>query len=100
MEYQDEWGESLLALASRGGHVETVDYLVQKGALINSRSLYGWTPLHLVAGKGHADIMRVLLAHGAEADSRSAFELTPLMVALMEGGKSLSILEILVQLWC
>lgn len=85
MEYQDEWGESLLAVASRGGHVEVVEYLIQRGALLDSKSLFGFAPLHLAAGKGHVDVVRVLLEHGAEIDSRSTFGETPLHLASGKG---------------
>ncbi|CAG8978300.1 hypothetical protein HYALB_00005886 [Hymenoscyphus albidus] len=85
LEYQNEWGESLLALASRGGHTKVVEYLIKKGALLESRFTAGWTPLHLAAGQGHVDIVRVLLAHGTSSPYRSPNGWSPLHLATWQG---------------
>ncbi|KAH8886795.1 ankyrin [Thozetella sp. PMI_491] len=89
MEYQNEWGESLLAVASRGGHTVVVDYLAQKGVLLDSKSLFGWTPLHLAAGQGHIDVVRLLIKYGTAVDSRSIFGWTPSMAAVVGGSASI-----------
>ncbi|CAG8955093.1 hypothetical protein HYFRA_00007108 [Hymenoscyphus fraxineus] len=85
LEYENEWGESLLALASRGGHTKVVEYLIQKGAALKSRSTAGWTPLHLAVGQGHVDIVRVLLAHGTPMNIQSSNGWIPLHLATWQG---------------
>jgi uncharacterized protein len=69
-----------LGLASFFGHLETVEYLLSRGAEVNSasRNAQQVMPLHsAVAGK-HFAIAKVLLAHGAEVNAKQAGAFTPL----------------------
>jgi uncharacterized protein len=69
-----------LGLASFFGNLETVEYLLSRGAEVNSASgnAERVMPLHsAVAGK-HFAIAKVLLAHGAEVNAKQAGAFTPL----------------------
>jgi ankyrin repeat protein len=50
MEYQDEWGESLLALTSRGGHAETV--LPSPERRPDKLKIFVWVDSITSSGKG------------------------------------------------
>lgn len=41
----DEEGNTALQFASAGGHENLVRFLLRKGASVDSRNNYGWTPL-------------------------------------------------------
>lgn len=72
-----------LGLAAFFGHLETVEYLLSKGADANSASSNAQRvrPLHSAVAGRHFAIAKVLLAHGAEANARQAGEFTPLHAA-------------------
>ncbi len=58
-------GNTLLMLAARDGHVETVDFLVKNHAKLNARNAAGDTALRLAAFRGHQKVVELLLAGGA-----------------------------------
>ncbi len=41
----DEEGNTALMFASAGGHEQLVRFLLRKGAAVDRRNHYGWTPL-------------------------------------------------------
>ena len=57
--------------------MELVQFLVQKGSLVNCQSTDGVTPLHRAAELS-PDIVRLLLDHGAHPDPVSRYGRTPL----------------------
>jgi ankyrin repeat protein len=58
--------------ACAAGEVERVERLVADDpTAIGSRSVDGWTPLHLAAFFGHVKIAELLLAAGADVSARS-----------------------------
>ena len=59
-------GNTLLMLAARDGHVETVDFLVKNHAKLNARNAAGDTALRLAAFRGHQKVVELLLAGGAK----------------------------------
>lgn len=48
----DEEGNTALQFASAGGHENLVRFLLRKGASVDSRNNYGWTPLMQAARWG------------------------------------------------
>ncbi|XP_041824467.1 ankyrin repeat and SAM domain-containing protein 6-like isoform X2 [Melanotaenia boesemani] len=75
----DEEGNTGLQFASASGHENLVRFLLRKGASVDSRNNYGWTPLMQAAsaaGFGPAD---------APGGGRDFMDITALMVASQHG---------------
>jgi ankyrin repeat protein len=72
---------SLLHLAAMNGKVESVKFLISKGASINKTNL-GWTPLHLSILMGHVDVAVALLQAGADPNICPT-NLTPVQLAVV-----------------
>jgi ankyrin repeat protein len=68
---QDDYGETPLFLAIRGGHVGSVKLLLQSGADVNEKATDGKTSLYMAtqAPANNASIIKLLLKHKAKADS-------------------------------
>jgi ankyrin repeat protein len=45
-------------LASYGGHLEVVRWLLEEGAVANHQDGDGYTALHLACSKGHTPVVR------------------------------------------
>ncbi|XP_051010616.1 ankyrin repeat domain-containing protein 53 [Acomys russatus] len=56
----------------RADTIPCMDYLLKKGAHINSRTCQGSTPLHLAARNGLLGCMKVLVRNGANVHARDA----------------------------
>eukprot|EP00061_Rhincodon_typus_P011880 g37228.t1 len=65
----DDDGNSALQFAAGHGHEHLVRFLLMKGASVDSRNRYGWTPLMQAARFGQLGVARVLLEHGADANA-------------------------------
>jgi ankyrin repeat protein len=50
--------------------------LLERGADVNARDKYGWTPLHFAADEDSTDTVRLLLGKGADANAKSTREKT------------------------
>lgn len=59
--------ETPLLIASRHGHLEIVQALLQAGASVNSTNRSGETPLHVASENGHVDVVNELLMVDATA---------------------------------
>jgi len=64
--------------ACRNGHTALAALLLERGADVNAKGVFGGTGLHWAAINGHKDTVAFLLAHGAEVTIRDAkFHSTP-----------------------
>jgi len=60
------------------GHINVVEYLVNIGADINSKSLNHETSLHYSAIKGHLSVVEYLINHRVDINALDQNNLTPL----------------------
>ena len=76
-----------LGLAAFFGNQAAVDYLLDRGAQVNSPSQNAMRvmPLHSAAASGQLEIARSLLAHGANPNSVQADGFVPLHAAAQNG---------------
>jgi ankyrin repeat protein len=64
--------------AARNGHAEVVEYLLDRGAAVDAKGVFGATALHWAALSGHRRTVDLLLARGASRGIRDArFDATP-----------------------
>jgi ankyrin repeat protein len=52
--------------AAKAGNVDQVRQLIEKGADVNAKNVFGSTPLLLAAEVGHKDVAELLKKHGAK----------------------------------
>ncbi|KAF5857290.1 hypothetical protein ETB97_005974 [Aspergillus alliaceus] len=71
---------SPLAVAALSGHTETVQTLIDNGAIVNSVGPLG-SPLHVAASEGHVGVVEALLHAGADPNIQDDFGATALGVA-------------------
>jgi hypothetical protein len=64
--------EALLA-AARNGDLASVKALCDKGAVIETKTPYGQTPLYLAAMNGHEEVVRFLIEKGANTELKDSF---------------------------
>ena len=57
--------------AAKGGHVDVVRALCDRGAVVDGRNREGATALYVAAREGHAATVRCLLAAGADANAKT-----------------------------
>ncbi|UKZ79033.1 hypothetical protein TrVFT333_006784 [Trichoderma virens FT-333] len=96
---KDEEGQTLLHYASRSGHEAIVKLLVEKGADIEVKGQYGWTPLlSAAAGDQYGDtpllwaatganeaVIKLLVEKGANIEVKNQIGRTPLACAAASG---------------
>lgn len=82
---QDRDGATLLTLAARRGRLDVVRELIQRGADVDRRGLFGLTPLGAAALGGHDLIVQDLLRARADPERWSASGHTPMQLAAREG---------------
>jgi hypothetical protein len=75
--------EELLA-AARRGDLASVKTSVEKGAVLETKTPYGQTPLYLAAMSGHQDVVDFLLAKGASTNVRDTFYKAPMLVFVLQ----------------
>uniref|UniRef100_A0AAY4AF44 NAD(+) ADP-ribosyltransferase n=1 Tax=Denticeps clupeoides TaxID=299321 RepID=A0AAY4AF44_9TELE len=81
----DEEGNAALQFAAAGGHETLVRFLLRKGASVDGRSNYGWTPLMQAARFGHLTVTHILLENGAEMNARNRMGASVLSMAARGG---------------
>lgn len=86
--------ETALLLASRKGHYNIVELMLENGALIDAKDKYGNQALHLAAMEGNGHIVQMLVKHGASISARNQMVATPLILAA-ENGRIKTVRELL-----
>ena len=60
-----------------------MEFLLQNGALVNSKDSFGRTPLHVVVAEtGSLEVVKLLLQNGAQISSKDSDGSTPLQIAI------------------
>jgi uncharacterized protein len=73
----DVLSDALFA-AARNGHTEVVEYLLDEGAQVDAKGVFGGTGLHWAAINGHRKTVELLIARGASLTIRDErFDSTP-----------------------
>ena len=75
-------GVSPLHCAAVNGYQDTCEFLINKGAKIEAKSIFGNTPLHSAARSGSIETCKLLLSKDARKDAKNNEEETPLDRAL------------------
>jgi ankyrin repeat protein len=89
--------QTLLHIASKFGHLDVIEFLIQYGAAIDTKTPERETALHLGCGKyGCIEVARFLVDHGADPNSRDNMGNTPFHVASING--HLDIIRLLLDL--
>jgi hypothetical protein len=78
---KDGGGLTPLVYAAREGCLECVRILVDAGAAVNQKTLYGWTPLLTATQNRHYELGAYLLAHGADVNLANNGGWSPLYLA-------------------
>jgi hypothetical protein len=92
---EDEYGMTQLNYFAWKGMIESVNrMLLIKGIEIESKDMFGDTPLILAALRGSVEICKLLLEHGAKIESKNIDGFTPLLCACQEG--HLSVVSLLI----
>lgn len=91
----DDHGFSPLHWASREGHYNICEMLLQRGARVNAQNMGDDTPLHLAVTMGKEDVMNLLIAHKASINAANEHGNTPIHYAAFWGHEGIA--ETLVQ---
>ena len=69
------WGfdkrDTPLQAASRFGHADVAQLLLEHSADVEAQGSFQWTPLILASEGGHVEVVRVLLEHGADTKAQT-----------------------------
>ena len=68
--------------ACQYGRNDVIDFLVRRGARLDSSAETGQTPLHWAVIGGRIDTIKLLLARGADLEKKNSYDGTPLGQAL------------------
>ena len=67
------------------GNLEAVKYLVEKGADINVKDMWGETSLHYACRKGHLEVVKYLVEKGEGIHAKNKYGNIPLYLACQHG---------------
>eukprot|EP00435_Cladocopium_sp_Y103_P044299 s2258_g12.t1 len=82
---QDNGGATALFIASQGGHLATVRFLLDHGAQVDLPLHTNATPLYVACQNGHLPVAEILLAFEAKPNSQTDDQATPLFIAAQMG---------------
>ncbi len=85
VKFRDEEGRTALHWASRGVHLDVLEYLVENGANVNAMDNDNVTPLHSLSYRGDTRAMEILIEEGANVEAKEVSGLTPLMYTAYGG---------------
>jgi ankyrin repeat protein len=85
-------GSTPLLAAAGENCVDTVAFLLDRGADVNAKNGDGWTALIKAASGNFPGVARVLLAHGADPDIADRLDRTAWMYASMTGREEIAAL--------
>jgi ankyrin repeat protein len=80
---EDSW--TALIWASRKGHTDIVELLLNNGANVNLAPYSGVSALHLASKYGHKQIVELLLNKGADVNAETSGKFTALILASEQG---------------
>ena len=84
MNRRTPYGTTPLDRAVGAGFKDIVGLLIAKGANVNTKDNWDWTPLHSAVYR-HKDVVELLIASGADVNARDRSGGTPLSYAQSEG---------------
>ncbi|MBR1438783.1 MAG: ankyrin repeat domain-containing protein [Synergistaceae bacterium] len=86
IEARTEKGYTPLMIASMFGTPDTVKFLIENGADINAKDMFGNNviALNVIAGEDNRDIIQILAEAGANVNSRNMDDLTPIVQTVMD----------------
>ena len=80
-------GATLLHRAAANWNAAVAKYLVSKGADVNAKDNWDWTPLHKAARhNSNVEVLKYLVSQGADVNARNRGGVIPLDVARNLGG--------------
>ncbi len=91
----DDYGDTPLHIAALHGKKKMFEFLISKGADINSRNKIGQMPLHAAARVTDIDMVSLLLKHGADINAQDDNGSTPLREVARKG--DLNIVRLLIE---
>lgn len=74
-----------LILAAQGGHIDIAEYLIKKGADMNTKDMFGRTPLSHSLEAGQLSMAKFLLNYGVNVNTKDDVSQTPLHIAVVKG---------------
>jgi ankyrin repeat protein len=77
--------DKMLMDAVKGGYTARVVELIDRGADVNKKDNFGYTPLIQAAWRGHTDIATLLIEGGADVNTKDNFGYTALIQATVKG---------------
>lgn len=78
-------GETILALAAKGGNVTLIEAILSKGADVNAQNPSSPSALHVAAKAGNQAAAELLIKHGADVNLKAPAGPTPLQEAVIYG---------------
>ena len=91
----DGAGRTVLMIAIQANAMDTVTYLLEKGADINARDKKGETPIMYAIRRKSPDMVELLLSKGARITMQDALGNTPLHIAVLTPGMMPEIVKML-----
>jgi len=83
-ETTDSAGNTALHSACDGGALESIQYLLKNGCVVNARNNRGRTPSHFAAEERRLDVLTLLFENGADMNSTDIYGHTPLDLVITE----------------